>query len=65
MGNYHRSGRAETYHLGAHPPSFTPNDLDLIHRIWLDAATLTSLRQKAQAGSPQWTTTGSKPSREP
>jgi len=24
-------------------------------RIWLDAATLTSLRQKAQAGSPQWT----------
>jgi len=24
-------------------------------RIWLDAATLASLRQKAQAGSPQWT----------
>ena len=24
-------------------------------RIWLDAATLASLRQKAQAGSAQWT----------
>ncbi|MGB7219054.1 MAG: magnesium transporter [Vicinamibacterales bacterium] len=34
---YHRSGRADTYHLGAHPPSFTPADLDLIHRVWLDA----------------------------
>ncbi len=34
---YHQSGRAETYHLGAHPPSFTPGDLDLIHRVWLDA----------------------------
>ncbi len=34
---YHRSGRADTYHLGAHPPSLTPGDLDLIHRVWLDA----------------------------
>jgi magnesium transporter len=34
---YHRSGRAETYHLGAHPPSLAPRDLDLIHRVWLDA----------------------------
>ena len=34
---YHRSGRADTYHLGAHPPSFTSGDLDLIHRLWLDA----------------------------
>ena len=34
---YHRSGRADTYHLGAHPPSFTSRDLDLIHRLWLDA----------------------------
>ncbi len=34
---YHRSGRADTYHLGAHPPSLTSNDLDLIHRLWLDA----------------------------
>ncbi len=33
----HRSGRADTYHLGAHPPSLTPRDLDLIHRVWLDA----------------------------
>jgi magnesium transporter len=30
------SGRTEAYHLGAHPPSLTPNDLDLIHRVWLD-----------------------------
>jgi magnesium transporter len=33
----HRSGRADTYHLGAHPPSLTSGDLDLIHRLWLDA----------------------------
>ena len=25
---YHRSGRADTYHLGAHPPSLTSGDLD-------------------------------------
>ena len=31
------SGRTDAYHLGAHPPSLTPNDLDLIHRVWLDA----------------------------
>jgi magnesium transporter len=34
---YHRSGRTETYHLGAHPPALTSADLDLIHRLWLDA----------------------------
>jgi magnesium transporter len=34
---YHRSGRSDTYHLGAHPPSLTSGDLDLIHRLWLDA----------------------------
>ncbi len=34
---YHRSGRNDTYHLGAHPPSLTSGDLDLIHRLWLDA----------------------------
>jgi magnesium transporter len=34
---HHRSGRADTYHLGAHPPSLTASDLDLIHRLWLDA----------------------------
>jgi magnesium transporter len=33
----HRSGRADSYHLGAHPPSLTSVDLDLIHRLWLDA----------------------------
>jgi len=33
----HRSGRADSYHLGAHPPSLAPVDLDLIHRLWLDA----------------------------
>ena len=33
----HHSGRAHTYHMGAHPPSLSPGDLDLIHRIWLDA----------------------------
>src|SRR4029453_2963803 len=33
----HRSGRADIYHLGAHPPSLSPADLDLIHRVWLAA----------------------------
>jgi magnesium transporter len=31
------NGRTESYHVGAHPPQLTPNDLDLIHRVWLDA----------------------------
>lgn len=34
---HRRNGRTDAYHLGAHPPSLTPNDLDLIHRVWLDA----------------------------
>ena len=34
---HHRSGRTDTYHLGAHPPSLSPGDLDLIHRLWIDA----------------------------
>ncbi|HYR87539.1 MAG TPA: magnesium transporter [Terriglobia bacterium] len=34
---YRNSGRTDSYHLGAHPPALTPGDLDLIHRVWLDA----------------------------
>ena len=34
---YRNSGRTDAYHLGAHPPSLTPGDLDLIHRVWLEA----------------------------
>ena len=34
----HPSGRTDAYHLGAHPPQLSPNDLDLIHRVWLDAS---------------------------
>jgi magnesium transporter len=34
----HHSGRSEAFHLGAHPPSLSPSDLELIHRLWLDAA---------------------------
>jgi magnesium transporter len=34
---YHRSGRADLFHLGAHPPSLSSADLDLIHRVWLEA----------------------------
>ncbi|MEQ1907768.1 MAG: magnesium transporter [Vicinamibacterales bacterium] len=33
----HRSGRTENYHLGAHDPTLTSSDLDLIHQMWLDA----------------------------
>jgi magnesium transporter len=35
---YRQHGRTDTYFLGAHPPSLTPDDLDLIHRVWLVAA---------------------------
>jgi magnesium transporter len=35
---HHSSGRTDTYHIGAHAPSLTSRDLDLIHRLWLDAA---------------------------
>jgi magnesium transporter len=35
---YHRSGRTDSYHLGAHPPSLTAADLDQIHRLWLDVS---------------------------
>jgi hypothetical protein len=35
---HHRSGRHDIYHLGAHAPNLRPSDLDLIHRLWLDAA---------------------------
>jgi magnesium transporter len=34
---YHRSGRTDIYHLGAHDPALTSGDLDLIHHLWLDA----------------------------
>ncbi len=34
---HHSSGREDAYHIGAHPPALTPGDLDLIHRVWLDA----------------------------
>jgi magnesium transporter len=34
---YRNSGRTDSYHLGAHPPALTPADVDLIHRVWLDA----------------------------
>jgi magnesium transporter len=33
---HRHSGRTDSYHLGAHAPSLTPRDLDLIHRVWLD-----------------------------
>ena len=33
----HQSGGRSTYHLGAHAPTLTAHDLDLIHQVWLDA----------------------------
>src|SRR5262249_23630386 len=35
---HHDSGRTDSYHLGVHSSSLTSNDLDLIHRVWLDVA---------------------------
>jgi len=34
---HHGSGGTAVYHLGAHAPSLTSDDLHLIHAIWLDA----------------------------
>ena len=35
---HHPRGGVASYHLGAHAPDLTPEDHDLIHRLWLDAA---------------------------
>ena len=35
---HHRSGGTQSYYLGAHAPTLSESDLDLIHRLWLDAA---------------------------
>ena len=35
---FRRSGRRDIYHLGPHAPELQVRDLDLIHRIWLDAS---------------------------
>jgi magnesium transporter len=34
---FRRSGRTDIYHLGPHAPELQVRDLDLIHRMWLDA----------------------------
>jgi magnesium transporter len=34
---YHNTGRSDTYHIGAHAPALSARDLDMIHRLWLDA----------------------------
>ncbi len=35
---HHASGRSDVFHIGAHTPSLSARDLELIHSIWLDAA---------------------------
>jgi amino acid transporter len=35
---YKLNGETQTYVLGPHSPTLTPDDLDLIHRLWLEAA---------------------------
>ena len=34
---YKLSGEIQTYLLGPHAPTLTPEDLDLIHKLWLEA----------------------------
>lgn len=34
---YKRNGEVETFQLGPHSPTLTLEDLDLIHRLWLEA----------------------------
>jgi hypothetical protein len=36
---YKLNGDIQTYLLGPHAPTLTADDLDLIHRLWLDATT--------------------------
>jgi hypothetical protein len=31
------TGESKTYYLGAHMPKLRPEDLDLLHRLWLQA----------------------------
>jgi len=61
------SGESKMYYLGAHMPRLRPEDLDLLHRIWLEvtddpryanihhydvvALALKDLEQKLQSGS--------------
>jgi magnesium transporter len=35
---HHPRGGTAAYHLGAHAPALKPEDFDVIHRLWLDAA---------------------------
>jgi magnesium transporter len=35
---HHPRGSTAAYHLGAHAPALKPEDFDVIHRLWLDAA---------------------------
>ena len=35
---HHSTGRNDTFLLGAHAPTLTPQDVDFIHRLWLDVA---------------------------
>jgi hypothetical protein len=34
---YKRNDDLETFHLGAHAPPLTAEDLELIHRLWLES----------------------------
>ncbi len=34
---YKLNGEVQTYHLGPHTPTLTSDDLDLIHKLWLEA----------------------------
>jgi hypothetical protein len=35
---YSPHGREEVYYLGPHAPHLTPNEIDLLHRIWLECS---------------------------
>ncbi len=35
---YSPRGREEVYYLGPHAPHLTPNEIDLLHKIWLDCS---------------------------
>ena len=65
---YHRSGRADTYHLGAHPPSLTSGDLDsdspaVARRRQDRRSTRASRRRRQSSAETNGTTTHRSPTR--
>jgi hypothetical protein len=38
-------GSIHDFYLGAHPPQLSPDDIDRIHRLWLEIANLPNMKE--------------------